>query len=226
MERYNIFQLVHKGLRASLYKTALCLQQTDFTAADEKEEALNRVREVIMLFEGQVQKAKAFILPAVQEYEPVMASRFSDEHSKIIQLGNPLKKGITKSEAAKSILENLVSGRELSELFIQFMISHLNQMSKEETLINNIFWKYYSDNDIKQIWQRISQHTPPWIQEFYASWMMRGINNMEAVNWMKAVERIMPPIVFESLLQKAEKELPEERFQKVTSSLSEGKLVA
>jgi len=226
MERYNIFQLIHKGLRAALYQTALCLQQTDFTADDEKEEALNRVKEVNMLFEVLAQKEKAFILPAVQEHEPSVVFSLQVEHSTYNQLGKNLRDGIIKVEAAKSILEKIVSGRELTEAFIQFMVNHLTHMSKEETIINNIFWKYYSDNDIKQIWQRISQHTPPWIQEFYTTWMMRGINNMEAVNWMKAIERVMPPIVFESILQKAEQELPEQRFQKVTSSLSEGQQVA
>jgi len=226
MERYNIFQLIHKGLRASLYQTALYLQQTDFTAADESEEAMNRVKEVIMLFEEHEHKENAFILPAVHEYEPVVATSFQNEHAKSAQLSKYLKEGITKVESAVSILEKIVSGRELTEAFIQFMVAHLTHMSREETVINNILWKYYTDNDIRQIGQRISQHTAPWIQEFYATWMLRGINNMEAVNWMKAIERVMPPVVFESLLQKAEQELPEQRFQKVTSSLSEGQQVA
>ena len=71
-----------------------------------------------------------------------------------------------------------------------------------------------------------SQMDPPWIQEFYVKWMIRGINNTEAITWMKAVEKGVPAVVFKSLVQKAEQELPATRFQKIATSLSEETLVA
>ena len=35
MKRYNIFNQVHKGLRALLYETIIKLQQTDFTDTED-----------------------------------------------------------------------------------------------------------------------------------------------------------------------------------------------
>jgi len=55
MERYNSFNIIHKGLRAALYQTALQLQQTDFIEEDQAEEALGKVKEIVMLFEGHAQ---------------------------------------------------------------------------------------------------------------------------------------------------------------------------
>jgi hypothetical protein len=52
--------------------------------------------------------------------------------------------------------------------------------------------------------------------------MIRGINNWEAVTWMKSIEKGVPPVVFQTLIQKAEQELSPKRFQKITQSLSEG----
>jgi hypothetical protein len=65
MQRYNGFNLIHKGLRALLYHTGLQLQQTDFTVEDETEAAVNRVKEAIMLFEGHAHKEDNLILPAI-----------------------------------------------------------------------------------------------------------------------------------------------------------------
>jgi hemerythrin-like domain-containing protein len=70
MERYNIFKLIHKGLRASLYQTALQLQQTDFLSEEETEAAINSVNEIVMLFEGHADKEDNYILPAIEDYEP------------------------------------------------------------------------------------------------------------------------------------------------------------
>jgi hypothetical protein len=49
---------------------------------------------------------------------------------------------------------------------------------------------------------------------------LRGINNNEATVWIKAIEKTVPPVVFQTLLQKAEQELPKKRFQEISQSLS------
>ncbi|MFL5808494.1 MAG: hemerythrin domain-containing protein [Flavisolibacter sp.] len=221
MQRYNSFNLIHKGLRALLYHTGLQLQQTDFTVENEAENAINRVKEVIMLFEGHAYKEDHFILPAIAVYEPSVVATFESEHEEDIQLGEKLNARVEKLENSQSLLEKIVAGRELTESFVSFMVFNLNHMAKEEDILNKILWRYYSDDEIKKITTDISKSVEPWIQDFYLTWMIRGINDSEARTWIKSVERNMPELVFQSLLQKAEQELSAGRFRKLTASLSE-----
>ena len=220
MERYNSFNIIHKGLRAALYQTALQLQQTDFTEEDQSEEALNRVKEIVLLFEGHTYKEDTFILPMINEYEPSVVASFNAEHEEDEKLGIELNNTVEKVASSSTLLEKIVSGRELTESFVRFMVFNLKHMAKEEDIINNILWRYYSDDEIKAVSSQISANTPPWMQDFYAKWMLRGINNSEATVWMKAIEKGVPPVVFQTLLQKAERELPAKRFQKISQSLS------
>lgn len=226
MERYNSFNIIHKGLRAALYQTALQLQQTDFTEEDKTEEALNKVKEIVMLFEGHAHKEDHFILPMINEYEPSVVASFNGEHEEDEKLGKELNSAVEKVVASSTAFEKIDAGRELTESFVRFMVFNLTHMAKEEDIINKILWRYYSDDEIKVVVGKISQMDPPWIQEFYVKWMIRGINNTEAITWMRAVEKGVPPIVFKSLVQKAEQELPATRFQKIAGSLSEETLVA
>jgi hypothetical protein len=226
MERYNSFNIIHKGLRAALYQTALQLQQTDFTENDQAEEALNKVKEIVMLFEGHAHKEDNFVLPLINEYEPSIVATFNSEHVEDEKLGKELNSAVEKLASSSTAFEKIVAGRELTESFIRFMVFNLNHMAKEEDIINKILWRYYSDDEIKAVVGKISQADPPWIQEFYVKWMIRGINNTEAITWMKAIEKGVPPIVFQSLVQKAEQELPSNRFQKIVQSISEETLVA
>jgi iron-sulfur cluster repair protein YtfE (RIC family) len=226
MERYNSFNIIHKGLRAALYQTALQLQQTDFTEDQQAEEALNKVREIVMLFEGHAHKEDNFVLPMINEYEPSVVASFNSEHEEDDKLGKELNSAVEKVISSSTAFEKTVAGRELTESFIRFMVFNLNHMAKEEEIINKILWRYYSDDEIKAVVGKISQMDPPWIQEFYVKWMIRGINNSEAITWMKAVEKGVPAVVFKSLVQKAELELPTSRFQKIAKSLSGETLVA
>lgn len=221
MERYNSFNIIHKGLRAALYQTALQLQQTDFTEEEQTEEALSRVREIVMLFEGHAHKEDSFVLPMINEYEPSVVAAFNSEHEEDEKLGLELNSAVEKVAGSSSDPEKTIAGRELTESFVRFMVFNLNHMAKEEDIINKILWRYYSDEEIKAVVGKISKADPPWIQEFYVKWMIRGISNTEAIDWMKAVEKGVPPIVFQSLVQKAEQELPKGRFEKISQSLSE-----
>jgi hypothetical protein len=219
MERYNSFNIIHKGLRAALYQTALQLQQTDFTEEEPAEEALNRVKEIVLLFEGHAYKEDTFILPVVNEYEPSVVAAFNAEHEEDEKLGIELNKATERVANSLTLLEKIISGRELTESFVRFMVFNLEHMAKEEDIINKILWRYYSDDEIKAVSSRISASTPPWMQDFYAKWMLRGINNTEATSWIKAIEKGVPRVVFQTLLQKAEQELPEKRFQKISQSI-------
>ena len=44
MSRINVFNQIHKGLRAMLYDTALALQQTHFADSDQSDAADKKVR--------------------------------------------------------------------------------------------------------------------------------------------------------------------------------------
>jgi hemerythrin-like domain-containing protein len=222
MERFNSFNIIHKGLRAALYQTALQLQQTDFTEEEPMEEALSKVKEIVMLFEGHAHKEDHFVLPLINEYEPSVVAAFNSEHEEDEKLGKELNSAVEKVSNSNTVFEKIVSGRELTEAFVRFMVFNLNHMAKEEDIINKILWRYYSDDEIRALTTKISKQDPPWIQEFYITWMIRGINNTEAVSWMKAIEKGVPPVVFQSLIQKAEQELSLKRFKKITQSLSEG----
>lgn len=222
MERYNSFNVIHKGLRAALYQTALQLQQTDFTEDDQAEQVVNKVKEIVLLFEGHAHKEDHYVLPAINEYEPSVVAAFESEHVEDEKLGKELNAAVEKLVNSASPLEKIVCGRELTESFVRFMVFNLTHMAKEEDIINKILWRYYSDDEIKQLTGKITDSIAPWMLDLYSTWMLRGISNNEAVNWMNAIRRGMPEVVYKTLVQKAEQELPKKRFEKISQSLSKG----
>jgi hypothetical protein len=226
MLRFNTFNLVHKGLRASLYTTAIKLQQTDFLIEEEADEAVNSVREIVMIFEGHAHKEDTFVLPSIVQYEPSVVAAFEDEHVKDLQLGEELNSTIEQLLNSTTDIEKIVSGRKLSEVFVRFLVFNLEHMAKEEDILNKILWRYYTDDKIKQINKQIVDNTPRPLLELNTTWMLRGINNNEATLWMKSIEKEAPAPVFQALFTKAEKELSPYRFRKIIEELTEGVMLA
>ncbi len=226
MQRYNIFHQVHKGLRALLYETAIQLQHTDFWNVEEAEEIIDRINEVIRLFEKHAHTEDTRVFPAVEKYDPAIADAFEQEHVQDHLLGKLLAESISLYKAAGIITEKAEAGKKIQATFVKFMTFNLEHMAKEEDVLNKIVWRHYSDAEIMAITQQIIANIPTEYIAINNKWMMRGLNNAEIVGWLKGVERNAPEAMFQLLFSTAEKELPQKRFRQVLEGLTEGAMLA
>jgi len=226
MSRFNIFNQVHKALRAMLYDTSLALQQTHFADAEESETALEKVSVAVDVFDKHSAHEDSFILPAIRQYEPSLSDAFEQEHEKDHALSESLRGLLTVYRYAIKTEVKIETGRAINKAFIEFMIFNLEHMAKEETVLNKVLWRYYSDAQIMALNQKIVASLPPEEMAFTSAWMMRGMSNTEISGWLKTVEKNAPEPVFTMLFSIAEKELPGDRFRKVMENLTEGTMVA
>ena len=226
MIRYNIFNQIHKGLRALLYDTALKLQQTNFANAEESEAILEQLKQTLDVFDKHAEHEDHVVLPAIQQYEPSIVDAFVQEHILDHQLAEKMRAQLAAFEVATTPADKLNAGNGILHAFIAFMTFNLDHMAKEETVINERLWRYYSDAEIIGMNQRIIANIPPEEMGFTSAWMMKGMNNAEITGWLRAVQDNAPEQVFNTLFTIAEKELPYPRFRKILEDLTEGAMVA
>jgi hypothetical protein len=226
MQRYNIFYQIHKGLRAMLFETALHIQHTDFWNAEETEEVIERISEAVRLFDKHAFSEDNHIFPAVEKYDPAIADAFEQEHVKDHLLGKTLAESIICYHAAPVITEKAEAAKEVQVGFVKFMVFNLEHMAKEEDVLNKILWRYYTDAELMAITRRIIADVPADYLLQYNKWMIRGLNNGEITEWLRAVQKNSPAEVFQSLFAIAEKELPGKRFRLVSEGLTEALVLA
>lgn len=221
MNRYNIFNQVHKGLRALLYETALSVQQTDFTNREESKFITALLAEVIELFDKHADTEDNIVFPAIQEYEPSVILVFEDEHEKDHVLGKKLKDLLFV--LAHSVTEGakLQAGRDIQLAFVEFMVFNLEHMAKEETIINRLLWRYYTDEQLHDLTQTIVSKVPQEAMAKYTRAMIRGLNNSEITSWLKEVKAGAPEFVFAGLMTIAERELHSHRWLRIRETVKE-----
>ena len=209
-----------------LYDTSLTLQQAYLGDAEEAESALEKVRIAVDVFDEHAAHEDHFVLPAIQQYEPSLVDAFEQEHEKDHALSERLRGLLAVYHHAIKTEVKIETGQAINQAFIDFMIFNLEHMAKEETMLNKVLWRYYSDAEILSINQRIVASIPPQEIAIASVWMMRGMSNTEISGWLKGVEENAPEPVFTQLFSIAEKELPNDRFRKVLENLTEGTMVA
>ena len=224
MGRYNLFGQVHKTLKSMLYETSLTLQQTNYADPDAADLSLEKLQLVLDVFDKHEENEDAYILPAIRQYEPSVTDSFEQKHTEDFELSEKLRQ-LAKAYWKKSTSEDRTKiGRAINTTFSSFMNMHIEHMTSEESVLNKILWRYYSDTEIMVINQRSNTSFNP--EKINNVTLLRGLSNDEIVGLLKAVEKNAPEHVFNSLFSITEKELPGNRFHKVMESLTNGALVA
>lgn len=219
MQRYNMFNQIHKGLKALLYDTAIHIQHTDFWNVDDAAVVIERIREVVFLFDKHAHSEDNFVFPAVKKYEPSVADLFEQEHVKDHELGEALAGALAAYEAAPTLNEKVAAAPLISQSYTRFLVFNLEHMAKEEDVLNKILWRYYSAEELVGITHEIIAHIPPHILAKMNSWMFRGLNVPEITGWLRQVEANAPEFVYQAMLGAAEQVLSEERFRQVRKGL-------
>ncbi len=193
---------------------------------EDSETALEKVSMTIDVFDKHAEHENNFILPAIRQYEPSLVDVFEQEHEKDHALSESLRGLLTVYRYAIKTEVKIETGHAINKAFIGFMVFNLEHMAKEEAVLNKVLWRYYSDAEIMTLSQKIVATIPPEEMAFTSTWMIRGMSNAEISGWLKAVEKNAPEPVFTMLFSIAERELPGDRFRKVTENLTEGTMVA
>ena len=213
MKRFNLFNMIHKGLRAMLYECALTLQQTYFPDEEEAAEAIQKIREAVFLFEKHGNHEDHIVMPPIKHVAAIMVEAFESEHIQDHALGSKLLHLINIFKDAKRDEERIIAGSALTKAFNDFMIFNFEHMAKEEIEINPVLWEQYSDEELMGINAQIIASISEEEKEISARWMLKGINKQEVKEWMMAVKNTSPDPVFQKLYQMSGFYLPE-RYRK------------
>jgi hypothetical protein len=209
-----------------LYDTALTLQQTYFADHFEAAIAIRKIEDVLNLFEQHAHHEDTGILPTIEIYEPGIVEEFEEEHVTDLLLSDRMRHLLNMYQAAENEPDKILCGSAISKAFVEFMVFNLEHMAKEEMLINPVLWKEYTDEQIQLINQKVVASIPISEKVFSARWILKGVNHIEAIQWLKTAKQSVPSSLFEKILSIAEAELPELSREKVLDGVWEPELAA
>jgi hypothetical protein len=226
MDRYNIFQQLHKALQGLLFDTAILLQQTDFGRASEAAIALDKLNTLLHLFTQHAALKEKHLLPAIQNVEPGVAFALAQQQGPQFVCIQRLQGLITMYDHAISTDDKREAGRSINQAYTGGVINLLRYMHGEEQITSSTLWRYYTDAEILGMEQEIVADISTEDISLYSEWMIRSMNNQEITQWLKTVERTAEGPMFQSVFAFAENELSLPRWQKVQDGLTEGMLIA
>jgi hypothetical protein len=217
--RYNPFNMIHKGLRALLYETALKIQRTDFACDQEVHDTFEQVRTALWIFKGHIRIEKEEVYAKLYKLVPFMVQALEKEHEKHEKINQELLYAMEGYWNAKTLPSKISAGQNILMVFNEFVSFHLLHMNRQETVVNDLLWENYSDIQLIRIVRSIAEKIPTKRNEQYNRWILKGLALHEVIVWLKTIRFGSTAVVYERFYTMAEAELPADLWMQVEKAL-------
>ncbi len=216
--RYNIYQFIHKALRALMNDVLVKVGRTDGGDDEAVHQTLNNCDDLLDICRSHLHHENEFIHSAMLAHLPKANIKTVHDHVEhehhIANLQAEVDKirnlpSLRRQQALLSLYRNLA-------LFIADNFQH---MQTEETENCAFLWEFYSDEQIMQIEFAIVSSLSPQENAKIAYWMLPNLNHSERLGVVSGMQAGMPPEAFSEILQMLSNELSSADWQKLCHGL-------
>jgi len=217
--RLNIYNGIHKALRAYMSDTLHRSARIDGDDAADLSGGLRQVRELLAFMRKHLEHEARFVHPAMQARRAGSAQVTEgdhDHHDWAIDKLCALCDHVEQQHGAKrqALLDHLQL--QLS-VFVGENLVHMNM---EETENNAVLWAHYTDEELFGIHDAIVASIPPEEMQFTMQWMLPALNPSERAGMMLGMRAGMPPGMFAGMLEFARSLLSERDMHKLEAALA------
>lgn len=220
MQRYNMFLLVHKGLRAMMCHVLTGLQQNDPTST-AYEKYVDELSLVLTTIDSHGKHEDNFIFTLLENCNSSLQEEMEAEHVDDHTISNNLRTLIVEFKNAGDETAKRKAAGSINYACYEYIAFNLKHLNKEEIKVNEVLWANYTDGELLQANQKLVASLSPEEAKASATWMIRGCNNTEIINWLNGIKNNIPQPLMQLLLSLAEAELPAERFKEVQDKVLE-----
>lgn len=218
-QRFNLYQSVHKGLRAMLCDMLLALGHCDLYEPEQRRRTLAQLQQVLSLCYCHLQHEDLHLHRAMEARAPGSSSQRDSEHhhhvGEIIALQRMVD-GV--NHLPESELD--AGGQALYARFSLFVADNFEHMLHEEQDNMAVLWAHYSDAELVELHDVLVAGIPADEMAHWFRWIVPHIAHSERVAMFHGMRQGMPAEIFAQHLHAAAELLPAQQARKLQQALA------
>lgn len=217
--RYNIYTVIHKGLRGYMTDTLHRWGRMDVADDCERAQAIEQVRALLNMCRNHLQHENDFVHPAIEKARPGASARIAREHLEHVTEIEYLEERVLSLQSVAAAERAVLARRIYRELSL-FVADNLTHMVVEETEHHDVLSVHYTDEQVLAIEHQIVGSLPP--EESFAGlrWMIPHMNATERAAMLGGMKRGAPPEAFKLVMELAREALSQRDFYKLEKALA------
>ncbi len=216
--RLNIYQGIHKALRAMMMDTLAALGRLDADDGADVARAAERVLALAECCESHLGHENDFIHPAMEAHRPGSSAQVAGEHAHHLAALAQLRQAVAllgASQGAPRAAAALALYRQLA----LFVAENFQHMHFEETAHNQVLWDGYSDEALQALEMRIVASLPPEENLMVLRWMIPAMAPAERLQVLGGMQAGAPAPAFAAALDVVRPHLSGHDWARLTGGL-------
>jgi hypothetical protein len=218
-QRFDIYKLIHKGLRNFMTDTLAAVGRMDVHDGDEVAAALTQVRDLLALCRTHAALENKFLHPALEARGAGSAARAAQDHEThepTIRALEDQALEVARAEGAARAAAGLALYRGLA----QFVGENFAHMQLEESAHNAALWAAYSDEELVALNAQLVASVDRDTMALVLRWMVPSINPAERAGLLSEMQRKAPADAFRGVLALIRPTLGERDWTKLMAALA------
>ncbi|MEX6501002.1 hemerythrin domain-containing protein [Pseudomonas zhanjiangensis] len=199
--RFDIYALIHKGLRAHLLHTLHAVGRCDWQDCADARAVLAELDELLAFCRAHIEHEDAVVHPALERRRPGSAEHSAAEHRRHQQAMDEL--GALAEQVAH--LPALRRGEFVHPLYRRlacFVAENLEHMEQEERDNNRLLWETHSDDELIALEQQIVASIGPDEMQRTLHWMLPALTPQERAAFLVEFRQQAPLELFAATLER------------------------
>lgn len=199
MSRYDMYRLIHKGLRALSAEVLVDCARLDAADLSAVDTQVGRVRYLLDFCQGHLEHEDRHVHPAMEARAPGSTATVAADHLHHGEVLASLRAACDRLEAALPADRADAAHALYLELSV-FVGENLVHMHMEETHNNAILWDCYSDDELRAIEGALVADLTPAEMTQTLRWMVPAATPDERAAFLSGLRQAVPMAVFDELL--------------------------
>jgi len=220
MERINLFEDSHKGIRNGLSQLSFLAGNTDYTKPDPVKKLYSLGKDLFLLLNIHAAYEDEMIIAELEKKMPGSTKHDAEEHEAIEAEQQQLEHMLDE------IYDGAVNHRDMTELGSRFYFElnlfysqYLMHMADEETVTMNVLWENFTDEELDMIGKKTIERFTPEVAMKWQSFIIPSLSPAQRAKVLKSVKAIAPKKAYNAYLSVVEKILPAEEFADLVKNI-------
>lgn len=196
LQRYDMYRLIHKGMRFKMLEALRQLSTVDINDARELTPLLANVLSLLVLCQCHVEHENNFVHTAMEARKPGSSTAIAEQHQHHEQELARLIARLDEIQQAAPEAKLALVHRYYRD-FALWIADNFVHMEQEESDHNAALWSVYSDEEIMQIEQNLVASITPDMMPFTTQIMLEAMSPDERSEFLSTMRPHVPKEVFD-----------------------------
>lgn len=200
VQRYDIYRLVHKGLRAFMCDTLCKTGKLDIHDEGEVREVVSQLDTLLQICRSHLHHENQYLHPAMESRAANSSAQTAHDHDLHEQAIKLLENSLLNFQQCP-VNQRSQNALALYRRLAIFVAENLEHMQVEESYNTRILWQHFTDEELQGIEQELVSSLPEEESRIFWRWMLPYMTHQERLGMIAKVKLHAPEPVFRGMLE-------------------------